>query len=87
MDEAGDVPKRGGGLDERMHRIARRHVDGRGAHLEPCIAQYLGRRFGVLLAQISQQNMLARAHPPRDRLTDRPRSNYNDDVAHDDALS
>jgi hypothetical protein len=87
VDEAADVTERGGGLDERVHRLAGRHVDGGGAHIEPRVAQYLGRSVCVLLAQISKQDMLARAHPPRDRLADRPWSNDNDDIAHHDALS
>src|SRR6476619_1237871 len=51
------------------------------------IAQYLGRRVCVLLAQVSQHDVLARTHPPRDRLANRPRSNDNDHIAHGDALS
>jgi hypothetical protein len=87
VDDAGDVTERRGGFDERVHRPARRHVDDHGAHLESCIAQYLGRCVGVLKAQVSQQDILTGAHPPRDRLANRPRSNDNNDITHDDALS
>jgi hypothetical protein len=52
-----------------------------------CIAQYLGRCIGVLLAQISRQDILAGARPLRDRLTNSPRSNDDNDITHDDALS
>ena len=72
MDQPGDVAQRRGGLDERMDRFARGHVDGRDAHLVPGVAQDLRRGVGVLLAQVGQQDMLADADPPRDRLADRP---------------
>jgi len=65
---------------------SRRHVDGCGAHLESCIAQYLGGCVGVLRAQVSQHDMLARTHPPRDRLANRPLSNDDNVVTHNDAL-
>jgi len=87
VDNAGDIPKRDGGLGERVHRLARGHVHGRGAHLESCIAQNLGRRIGVLLAQVSQQDMFARAHPPGDCLADGTGSDDDNDVAHDDSPS
>ena len=71
MDEAGDVADRRGRLDKRMHRLARGNIDGRGAHLDiPAFAQDFRRRIGVILAQISQQDVLAYADPPRDRLAD-----------------
>ena len=59
VDDASDFAERRGGLDERVERFARGHVDGRGAHLEAGIAQDLCRRLGVFLAQVSQQHMLA----------------------------
>ena len=57
-------------------------VDGRGADLEAGVAQDVGRGGGVLLAQVGQQDVLAGAHPPRDRLADRPGPDDDDDVAH-----
>ena len=74
VDDPGDVAKRRGGLDERVNRFARGHIHGRGAHLEASVAQHLGRRVGVLLVQVRQQDVLAGADPPGDGLTDRPGS-------------
>jgi hypothetical protein len=39
VDDAADVPERRGCLDERADRLARGHVDGSGAYLEPGIAK------------------------------------------------
>ena len=78
----GDVADRRGRLDERVDRLARGDVDGRGAHLESGVAQDLGRRVGVFLAQVGQHDVLACADPPRDRLTDRAGSDDDDDFRH-----
>jgi hypothetical protein len=50
VDHAGDVAERGGGLDERVDRLSRGHVDGGCGHLEAGVAQHLGRGVGVALA-------------------------------------
>ena len=53
----------------------------------PASLEHLCRRVGVFLAQVGQQDVLARADPPRDRLTDRPGADDDHDVAHDGLLS
>ena len=53
----------------------------------PASLQYLGRRVGVRLAQVSQQDLPARAHPPRNRLADRPGSDDHNDAIHADVPS
>ena len=45
-------------------------------------AEDLGRRVGVLPAQVGQQDMLADAHPACDRLADLTRPDDDDDVFH-----
>ena len=86
VDDTGDVAAGCGGLDERMNRLTRGHVDGRCAHLEPGVAQHLGRRVGIALVQVGQQDVLAKADPPGDCLTDLPGSDDNNDFTHDDLL-
>jgi hypothetical protein len=82
VDDARDIADRRGGFHKRLNRVARRNVDGRSPDFETGIAQDLGRGIGVLLAQIGQQNMLARAHPPRNCLADRAGADHDDDVTH-----
>jgi hypothetical protein len=77
-----NVPERRGGLGEIVNRLARRHIDGRGADLESGILQHLGRRRGILFSQISQEDAFSGADPSRDRLTNRPCPDDDDDVAH-----
>ena len=57
-----------------MNRLTRGHVDGRCAHLEPSVAQHLSRRIAIALVQVGQQDVLAKADPPGDCLTDLPGS-------------
>ena len=79
MDDTGDVAAGCGGLDQRVNRLTRGHVDGRCAHLEPGVAQHLSRRIGIALVQVGQQDVLAKADPPGDCLTDLPGSDDNND--------
>ena len=74
MDDTGDVAAGCGGLDERVNRLTRGHVDGRCAHLEPSVAQHLSRRIAIALVQVGQQDVLAKADPPGDCLTGLPGS-------------
>src|SRR5215208_3890490 len=62
------------------------HIHGGGADLESGVAQHLGRRVGVPLAQVRQQDLLTGADPPGDCLTDRPGSDDDRDLAHGDLL-
>ncbi len=71
------------GLDERVDRLARGHVDGGCADLEAGVAQHLGRGVGVALAQVGQHDVLAGADPPGDGLANRAGSNDDDDFVHD----
>src|SRR5512135_2463195 len=87
MDEARDVPVRGGRLDERVNRVPRGHVDGRGAHVEAGVAHHLGGGVGVALAQVGQHDVPAGADAPRDRLPDRTWSDDDDDFAHGPLLT
>ena len=82
MDQPGDLAQPRGRLDERMHGLARGHVDRRDAHLVSGVAQDLRRRVGVLLTQVGQQDVLAHADPPRDRLTDQPGPDDDDHISH-----
>ena len=52
----------------------------------PAFAQHLGRRVGIALVQVGQQDVLAKADPPRDCLTDLPGSDDNNDFTHDHFL-
>ena len=83
VDDTGDVAERRGGLDERVDRLARGHVDGRCAHLEAGVAHHLGRRVGVALPQVRQHDVLTGADPPGDRLADRAGSDDDNDFVHD----
>lgn len=86
MDEAGDVTEAGCLLNEGVHRLARGHIYGHRAYLEPCIEQHLGGGLGVLFAQVCEHHLLAGAHSPGDGLTDRSGSDDDDDFTHDELL-
>jgi hypothetical protein len=79
VDETGDVAVRRRGFDERVDRLPRGHVDGGGAHVEPGVAHHVGSGVGVRLAQVGQHDMLAGADAPGDRLSDRSRSDDDDE--------
>ena len=53
----------------------------------PGAAEDLRGRIDVILAQISQQDVLACADPPRNRLTDRSGSDDDDNIGHCNLLS
>ena len=57
-----------------MRPAAGDSVDDRGAHLEPGVAEDFCGRIGILLAQVRQQDVLACADSPRNRLTNQPRT-------------
>ena len=80
-------PRARGRLDERVHGLARGHVDRRDAHLVSGVPQDLCRRIGVLLALVGQQDMLTDANPARDRLTDLTGSDDDDYISHSYSLS
>jgi hypothetical protein len=82
VDDAGDVAEAGGRLDQRVNRCARRDVQGDGVDLEAGARQNFSRRVGIFLTDVSEQDMLARTHPTRDGLADRPGSDHDDDAAH-----
>ena len=82
MDEPGDLAQARGRLDERMNGLARGRVDRRDAHVVSGVPQDLGRRVGVLLAHVGQQDVLADADPPRDRLADLTGSDDDDHAVH-----
>ena len=86
MDEAGDVTEPRGPLDEGVHRLSRRHVDRRGAHIEPCVAHHVGSGVGVLFMEVCEHDLLAGADPPGDGLTDRSDSDDDDDFTHGELL-
>src|SRR4051812_684645 len=69
-------------FDEGMHRLARRHVDGRDARLVARVAHHLRCRVGVGLAAVGEHHVLPDADPACDRVTYLARSNHNDDVSH-----
>jgi hypothetical protein len=82
VDQPGDLSQPGGVLDEPMHGLARRRVDRRDGHVVAGITEGLGGGVGVLLAHVGEQDVLADADAPRDRLTDQARSDDDDDVGH-----
>ena len=82
MDQSRYLAQTCAGLDECMNGLARGRVDCRNAHLVSGVCHDLCRRLGVVLTQIGQQDMLADADPPRDRLTDLARTDDHGDVAH-----
>ena len=82
MDDTSEVAERGGGPGECMHRLAGGHIDGRSAYLKPGVGQYAGRRIGIALMEIGEQDVLACADPAGDCLADLASSDDNDDVAH-----
>jgi hypothetical protein len=82
MDQPGDLSQPRGVLDKRVHGLARRRVDRRDGHVVAGISEGLGGGVGVLLAQVGEQDVLADADAPRDRLTDQARSDDDDDVGH-----
>src|SRR5215213_9171452 len=86
MDEAGDVAQTRGRLEERMHGLARGHVDRRDARFVSGVTQDLCRHIGVLLAHVGQQDMLTDADPARDRLADLTWSDDDDYNAHSYSL-
>ena len=71
VDEPGDVAVRRRGLDERVNRVARGHVDGGGADVEAGVAHHLGRPIRVLLVQVRQHDVLTGANAPGYGLADR----------------
>jgi hypothetical protein len=86
VDQPGDVPEACGLLDERMNGLAVGRVDRRNADVVARVAEGLGRGVGVLLAHVSQQNVLADADAPRDGLADQAGSDDDDHLAHADSL-
>src|SRR5215211_9089601 len=86
MDQPGDVAQTRGRLDERMHGLARGHVDRRDARFVSGVAQDLCRRIGVLLAHVGQQDVLTDADPARDRLADLTGTDDDDYTAHSYSL-
>jgi hypothetical protein len=82
MDEADDLADVGGRLYQRMHRVARRHIRSRDAHHVTSVGEHVCRRFRVVCAQVSEQEVLADTDPPRDGLTDLAGANDDDDALH-----
>src|SRR5829696_2720073 len=82
MDQPGDVAQTRGRLDERVHGLARGHVDRRHARIVSGVARDLCRRIGILLAHVGQQDTLTDADPARDRLADLTGSDDDDYIAH-----
>src|SRR5215208_3023612 len=85
MDQPCDLAQSSGRLDERMHVLARGHVDCRDARFVSGVAQNLC-RIGILLAHVGQQDMLTEADPARDRLADLTGSDDDDYIAHSYSL-
>lgn len=81
MNQPSDVAQPARRLDERLHRLARRNVNRRHAHLVLSVGHDLCSRVGVLWAQGGQQNLLADTNPAGNRLTDLPRSDDDDDFS------
>src|SRR5215212_6857723 len=86
MDQPCDLAQSSARLDERMHVLARRHVDRRDARFVSGVPQNLCRRIGILLAHVGQQDMLTDADPACDRLADLTGSDDDDYIAHSYSL-
>ncbi len=69
MDDAGYGADRRGFLDKRVHRFARGYIDDSYVHIESGITDDFCSRIKIFLAQVSQQNVIARADSSRDFLT------------------
>jgi hypothetical protein len=82
MDQPCYVAQSRGRLDERMHGLARGHVDRRDARFVSGVAQDLCRRIGVLLAHVGQQDVLTYTDPPGDGLADLAGSDDHDHISH-----
>ena len=68
------------GLDQRLDRGARGDVDRHRADNESGVAQDIGGGGCVLRAEIGEHDMLARAHPARNRLADGACADNDDDI-------
>ena len=82
MDDSSNGANGGGCFDERMNRFARRDIDDSGAHFKSCIAENFCGSISIIPAQISQQDVFARADPPRNRLADGAGADDDDDISH-----
>jgi hypothetical protein len=87
MDDARDVATGGRTLRERVDRLARGHIHGGSADVKAGIGQNLSRRIRVRLVEIGEEDMLAGADPPGDRLADLARADYDGDFAHQGVTS
>jgi hypothetical protein len=65
-----------------VDRRTRGDVDDRSAHRKSCITEDIGSHIGMFLAQVSQENVLARADPPRNRLTNQSCPNDDSNICH-----
>ena len=61
MDHRGDLANGGCQLNQGLDRLAGGNVDDSRGDLEACVEQHLGRRIGVLLPQVGQYHVFARA--------------------------
>jgi hypothetical protein len=64
VNNAGDIAERRGGLDERVDRLARGHVDVRCAHLEASVCHHTCGRVRFALVQVGQHDAFTGADPP-----------------------
>ena len=78
MDKPGDVARARRLLDQRMDRSSREDTSTVATLTRASVPEDLGRRIGVLLAHVGQQDVLADADPACDRLADRPGSDDDD---------
>jgi hypothetical protein len=77
-----NITERAGLRNKSFYGVAGRHADGHGHDLEPGFAQRLRRHVGILLAQISEQQVFARADPTRDGLADGTGTYNHDNLSH-----
>ena len=70
MDEPGDVTEIRRCRDQRVDVLSRGGVDGRDAHVVPCVGQHLGCGFGVLPPKVGQKYVLPDPDPAGDGLAD-----------------
>ena len=67
----------GRSFGQSFDRAARGYIDGRCADFEARIRQHIGRSVSEFEAEVGEQHMLARAHPPSNGLADRPSADNN----------
>lgn len=87
MDHASDVAERGGGPGECLHGRTGGDIDSCRAHVKASVSQHPGRRIGVALMEIGEQDVLACTDAAGNCLADLASADDDDDIAHEVLLT